>query len=98
MTMIATYVDLPVTNMPPERPRVPPRTNADSELRALLEEIPTWPDAMLIHMHERFGTSRLFRVRHDPAGELTERAKQLRDAAYHEMTVRGLASQEQEES
>lgn len=90
MTACAAFVEVPVTIMPPERPRVAPRLKAESELRSLLEEIPGWPDAMLVHMHKRFSTSRLFRVHHDPAGPLTARAEALRDAALAEMERRGL--------
>lgn len=91
MTAGTAYVDISVTKPPLRHPLVAPRSSADDELKALLVEIPTWPDTMLVHMHKRFGTSRLFRVRHDPAGELTERAKTLRDAAFAEMERRGIA-------
>lgn len=90
MTAYAAYVEVPVNKTPPRHPLVAPRLNADSELLALLEEIPSWPDAMLVHMHKRFSTSRLFRVRHEPDGPLTERAAALRDAAFAEMERRGL--------
>ena len=70
---------------------------AESELQALLDEIPTWPDAMLVHMHERFGTSRLFRVHHDPEGPLTASAEKLRAAAREEMERRGLPTPSEDE-
>ena len=76
---------------PPNRSLVAPRAQAESELRALLDEIPTWSDAMLLHMHHRFGTGRLFRVRHGTEEVLTEGAKRLRMAARDEIDRRGLA-------
>lgn len=84
-------LDGPVTTMPPERPRVAPRLDAEAELKSLLDEIPAWPDSMLIHMHKRFTTSRLFRVHHEPGGPLTGRAEILRDATRSEMDRRGLS-------
>ncbi|SDG50075.1 hypothetical protein SAMN04487974_103230 [Pelagibacterium luteolum] len=90
MSASAAFLEVSVTSSPPERPRVAPRLNAEAELLHLLEEIPTWPDAMLVHMHKRFVSSRLFRVHHDPNGPLTKRAERLRDAALAEMRVRGL--------
>ncbi|WP_147276054.1 hypothetical protein [Pelagibacterium lacus] len=80
-----------MTTRPPEPPRIAPRSKSESEMRALLDEIPSWPDAMLLHMHKRFATSRLFRVHHDPHGPLTERAVLLRDAAGTEIALRGLS-------
>ncbi|AEQ52187.1 hypothetical protein KKY_2178 [Pelagibacterium halotolerans B2] len=74
-----------------------PRSSAESELSALLDEIPSWPDAMLVHMHKRFGTSRLFRVHHDPDGPLTQRALTLRAAAFEEMSRRGLEALAEDE-
>lgn len=74
----------------PQRPKIAPRGKADAELAALLAEIPTWPDSMLVHMHKRFATSRLFRRRHDPRGPLTDRALVLRHAALAEIQRRGL--------
>lgn len=91
MTAGTAYVDISVTKPPIRHPLVAPRSSADGELKALLDEIPTWSDTMLVHMHKRFGTSRLFRVHHAPDGELTERAKTLRAAALEEMDRRGLA-------
>lgn len=90
MPAYAAHVEVSVTKTPPRRPRVAARSSAESELYALLEEISTWDDAMLLHMHERFSTSRLFRVRYRPDGPLTERAIILRNAAQAEIDVRGL--------
>lgn len=90
ITAYAAYVEVSVTKTPPRHPLVAPRSSAETELLALLDEIPSWPDAMLVHMHKRFGTSRLFRVHHDPEGPLTERALTLRAAALDEMGRRGL--------
>ena len=90
MSAGAAYLEVPVTTRPPERMLVVPRQKAEAELQSLLDEISTWPDAMLEHMHKRVSTSRLFRVRHDPEGPLTARAETLRDAALAEMQLRGL--------
>lgn len=90
MTACAAYVEVSVTKTPPRGPLVAPRSTAESELRALLDEIPTWPDAMLVHMYRRFGSSRLFRIHHDPNGPLTDSARKLRAAALEEMERRGL--------
>lgn len=90
MASCAAYVEVSVTNTPPRPSRVAPRSSAQSELQALLDEIPTWPDAMLTHMYTRFGSSRLFRLHHDADGPLTERAQQLRFAALCELERRGL--------
>ena len=90
MASCAAYVEVSVTNTPPRPSRVAPRSSAESELQALLDEIPTWPDAMLAHMYTRFGSSRLFRLHHDAEGPLTERAQQLRFAALCELERRGL--------
>jgi hypothetical protein len=77
---------------------VAPRPSAETELLALLDEIAGWPDVMLVHMHKRFGTSRLFRVHHDPDGPLTEHAMTLRAAALEEMTRRGLEALAEDEN
>lgn len=90
MSASSALVEVSVTSSPPERPRVAPRLNAEAELLSLLEEIPTWSDAMLVHMHKRFVSSRLFRVHHAPNGPLTRQAERLRDATIAEMGVRGL--------
>ena len=90
MTAYAAYVEVSVKKTPPRHPLVAPRSSAETELLALLDEIPGWPDAMLVHRHKRFGTSRLFRVHHDPDGPLTEHAMTLRAAARDEMSRRGL--------
>jgi len=90
MPAYAAHVEVSVTKTPPRRPLVAARSSAESELYALLEEISTWEDAMLLHMHKRFSTSRLFRVRYMPDGPLTERAIMLRNAAQAEIEVRGL--------
>lgn len=71
-------------------PLIPPRKAAGAEFDALLSEITTWTDEMLVHMYARFGTSRLFRVHHDPEGPLTDRAIILRYACRDEMERRGL--------
>lgn len=76
--------------MSSDKSTVPPRARAETELQALLAEIPTWDDAMLAHMHRRYGESRLFRVHHAPDGPLTERAQALRAAVEAEMAQRGL--------
>lgn len=91
MTAGTAYVDISVTKPPLRHPLVAPRSSAEDELKALLEEISTWSDTMLVHMHKRFGTSRLFRVHHDPEGELTDRAMALRAEALAEMERRGIA-------
>lgn len=41
-------------------------------------------------MHRRFSTSRLFRLRHDPDGEMTLTARRLLIAAEEEIIRRGL--------
>lgn len=72
-------------------PLVPERAAAEAELRALVAEMPSWEDDMLLYMYARFGTSRLFRVRHDLGNEMTPRAQALRQAAAEEIARRGLA-------
>ncbi|WP_157970149.1 hypothetical protein [Pelagibacterium sediminicola] len=79
-----------MTKSPPHGRRIAPRAEAEAELRALLDEIPQWPDDMLMHMHRRYGESRLFRVHHAPDGVLTERARTLLNATRSEMMLRGL--------
>jgi len=98
MAACAAYVEVSVTKTPPRAPLVAPRPTAEAELRALLDEIPSWPDAMLTHMHERFGASRLFRVHHDPDGPLTGHARILRAAAREEMARRGLPTPSEDEA
>lgn len=90
----AAYVEVSVTNIPPNGRRVRPRPEAQAELEALLDEIPNWSDDMLVHMHKRFGESRLFRVRHAPDGPLTSRARILLNATRAEMILRGLPTTE----
>ncbi len=97
MTAYAAYVEVSVTKTPIRHPLVAPRASAETELSALLDEIPGWPDAMLVHMHKRFGTSRLFRVHHDPDGPLTASALTLRAAALEEMDRRGLEALAEDE-
>jgi hypothetical protein len=90
MTAGAAYLEVSVTKPPLLRPLVTPRASAEGELKSLLDEIPTWSDTMLVHMHKRFATSRLFRVHHDPQGALTARAVTLRAAVGDELSRRGL--------
>ncbi len=92
----AAYVEVSVINTPPNGRLVRPRAEAQSELQSLLDEIPHWSDDMLVHMHKRFGESRLFRVHHAPDGELTERARILLQAARAEMLVRGLRVEDEQ--
>lgn len=86
----AAYVEVSVTNIPPDGRLVPPRPAAQAELQALLDEIPQWPDDMLLHMHKRFAESRLFRVHHAADGPLTDRARILLHATKAEIILRGL--------
>lgn len=92
----AAYVEVSVTKSPPDGRRIAPRAEAEAELRALLDEIPQWPDDMLVHMHRRYGESRLFRVHHAPDGALTERARTLLNATRTEMMLRGLTIRDDE--
>lgn len=77
--------------MSSDKSTVPSLSRAEAELQALLTEIPTWDDALLVHMHKRYGASRLFRVHHAPDGPLTPRAQTLLAAVEAEMHRRGLA-------
>ena len=90
MTASVAYLEVSVTKPPLRHPLVTPRSSAEDELKSLLDEIPTWSDTMLVHMHKRFATSRLFRVHHDPNGALTDRAVTLRAAVGDELARRGL--------
>lgn len=92
----AAYVEVSVTNSPPKGRRIAPRAKAQAELQALLDEIPQWPDDVLVHMHRRYAESRLFRVHHAADGELTERARSLLDATHAEMALRGLTMKDDE--
>jgi len=71
-------------------PRIPRRAAAAAEIDALLAEIPTWDDHLLLHMHRRYLTSRLFRVRYDPQGELTPAARRLLITVEEEIARRAL--------
>ena len=72
--------------------RVPKRAEADVEARKLLAEIPDWDDRLLLYMHRRFRTSRLFRLHHRPEGEMTPMAAQLLATADAEIARRNLAA------
>lgn len=87
----AVFVEVSESFMPPNTPLVPPRRGADLELDALLTEIPSWDDHTLLHMHRRYGESRLFRVHHQPESPLTERAQRLLAAVDTELERRGLS-------
>jgi hypothetical protein len=86
----AAYVEVSVTNIPPDGRRISPRPQAQAELQALLDEIPLWSDDILLHMHRRFAESRLFRVHHAADGPLTDRARILLHATRAEIILRGL--------
>lgn len=69
----------------------PKSTQSQVELEALLAEIPTWDNHILLHMNSRFRDSKLFRVFHQPDAELTPRAKILLEATLAEMKKRDLS-------
>lgn len=92
----AAYVEVSVIKSPSDGRRIAPRAEAQAELKALLDEIPQWPDDVLVHMHRRYGESRLFRVHHAADGELTERARTLLNATHTEMMLRGLTMEDGE--
>lgn len=70
--------------------RIPRRAAATAEIDALLAEIPTWDDRLLLHMHRRYLTSRLFRVRYNPEAELTPAARRLLITVEEEIARRNL--------
>jgi hypothetical protein len=93
----AAYVEVSVINTPSNGRHIRPRASAQAELEALLGEIPQWSDEVLLHMHRRFGESRLFRVHHAPDGQLTDRTRILLHATRAEMILRGLGDEADEQ-